>query len=93
MQTCTKFFTKFGQLWHHLRDDPKEVGLAKLRELYEHGSEYRPLMALVSQLLVKRMMAEVSYWICQVEASSKEPPRPDIERIEEATREILDQLK
>lgn len=86
-----EFATTFAALWHHLRDDPRELGVVKLREFYDER-RFRPFVALVSRLLVKQMVAEVSYWICQVEASSKEPPRPDIERIDEATREILDQL-
>ena len=91
MDVFDEFIKKFGAVWHYLRDDPKGEGLARLQELFKEP-RFAPFRLLISLLVMKRMMAEVSYWICQVEASSKEPPRPEIERITEAVDELLKQL-
>ncbi|KKN28028.1 hypothetical protein LCGC14_0858400 [marine sediment metagenome] len=91
MDGFEEFIKKFGAVWHYLRDDPKGEGLARLQELFKEP-RFAPFRLLISLFVMRRLMAEVPYWICQVEASSKEPPRPEIERITEAVDELLSQL-
>ena len=91
LDTFEEFVIQFGAVWHYLRDDPKGEGLTRLQELFKEP-RFTPFRLLISLLVMKRLMAEVSYWICQVEASSKEPPRPEIERVTKAADELLKQL-
>ena len=91
LDVFAEFVSKFGAVWHKLREDPEGEGISDLKEIFG-DSRFSWCRLIISHNIMKRLMAEVSYWICQIEASSKDPPRPNIKQIEEATRAILDQL-